>query len=127
MSMTTNGIALIMLFILAAATGGLIVALSALIGRRKAPPERETTYECGLDPVGTPRRPFSVTFFLVAVIFIVLEVEIVFLYPWALVFRDAIADGVGMVYLIELAVFMGIVAIALTYVWGRGALEWEDS
>ena len=70
MSMTTNGIALIMLFILAAATGGLIVALSALIGRRMAPSERATPYECGLDPVGTPRRRFSITFFLVAVIFI---------------------------------------------------------
>ena len=123
--MDSGGVGLIMLFVLAAATGGGIVALSAMVGRRTPPPERLLPYECGLDQAVQPRRRFSVKFFLVAVLFIIFDVEIVFFYPWALAFREGIAGGNGMALLVEMAIFLGVLALALLYAWGRGALEWE--
>lgn len=123
--MDSGVFALILLFLLAAATGGAIVALSAAIGRRRPPPERGLPYECGLDPVGGARGRFSVKYFLVAVLFIIFDVEIVFFYPWALAFRELASGGQGVFLLVELAVFVAILALALAYAWGRGALEWE--
>ena len=123
--MDSGGVGLIMLFVLAAATGGGIVALSAMVGRRTPPPERLLPYECGLDQAVQPRRRFSVKFFLVAVLFIIFDVEIVFFYPWALAFRELASGGQGVFLLVELAVFVAILALALAYAWGRGALEWE--
>lgn len=124
--MGTAGIALIMLFAIALGMGGAIVAISAFIGRRRPPAERLLPYECGLDPADKPRHRFSVKYFLVAVLFIIFDVEVVFFYPWALAFRDAISAGKGMFLMIEMAVFMCIIVIALAYAWGRGALDWED-
>jgi NADH-quinone oxidoreductase subunit A len=123
--MGTNGFALIVLFTLAVATGATIIALSALIGRRQAPRERGLPYECGLDPVASPRNRFSIKYFVVAVLFLVFDVEVIFFYPWALVFRDGIVSGQGMFLVIEMAVFFGILLLALVYAWGRGALDWE--
>jgi NADH-quinone oxidoreductase subunit A len=123
--MGSGGVALIMLFVLALATGGGIVALSAMVGRCTPPPERLLPYECGLDPAGQPRRRLSVKFFLVAVLFIIFDVEVVFFYPWALAFREGMAGGGGMFLLVEMGIFLGVLALALVYAWGRGALEWE--
>lgn len=123
--MDTGTFSLILLFVLAATTGGVIVCLSAIIGRQKAPDERKLPYECGVDPVGTTRHRFSVKFFLVAVLFIIFDVEVVFLYPWALVFRDAMGSGNGVFLFVELMIFLAVLGLALVYAWGKGALEWE--
>ena len=123
--MDSGGVALLFLFLLAAAAGAGIVALSAVVGRRRPPPERLLPYECGLDPIGEPRHRFPVKFFLTAVLFIVFEVEIAFFYPWALAFRERAQSGEGIVLIVELALFMGVLSIALIYAWARGALEWE--
>lgn len=123
--MNIQDFSLILLFALALSTGGVIVALSAIIGRRSATDERKLPYECGLDPIGTARNRFSVKFFMVAVLFIIFDVEVVFLYPWALVFKDSRGDGNAVFMLIELAVFLAILGLALLYAWGKGALEWE--
>lgn len=117
---------LILLFVLAAGTGGAIVAISAMIGRVDAPLERGLPYECGLDPVGSPRRRFSVKFFLVAVLFIVFDVEVAFLYPWAVAFRDIAKSSGAMFVMSEIVIFVVLLALALTYAWGRGALDWEE-
>lgn len=124
--MSIDGFSLILLFLLAAGVSAAIIGLSAIIGRKKGPRERAIPYECGLDPVGKPRARASLKFFLVAVLFIIFDVEVVFLYPWAIVFKDFVRQGQGVLMFAEMAVFLGILALGFLYVWGRGALEWEE-
>ena len=124
--MSINAISILILFALAAAVAAGIVLISALLGRGRKSEEKLLPYECGLDPIGTPRRPFSVKFFLVAILFIVFDVEVVFLYPWAIVFRDFKAAGAGLTAFAVAAVFLGILLLGLIYAWGRGALDWEE-
>lgn len=123
--MSIDGFSLLFLFLLAAGASAAIVGLSVIIGRRKGPKERSIPYECGLDPVGKPRTRASLKFFLVAVLFIIFDVEVVFLYPWAIVFKDFVKQGQGTLMFMEMAVFLGVLALGFIYVWGRGALEWE--
>lgn len=82
-------------------------------------------YECGLDPIGTPRERFSIKFYLVAMLFILFDIEIVFLYPWAKLFGSFKAAGMGPLIFGEMVVFLGVLGLGLVYVWRRGALEWE--
>lgn len=121
-----NEFSLLVFFLLVVGIAGAIVALSALIGRREVSAEALTPYECGLDPVGQPRRRFSVKYFIIATLFIIFDVEIVFLFPWALVYRDMIAAGHGTLLFMEAAIFIGILVIGLVYAWKAGALQWEE-
>ena len=109
------------LFMLIVATGlaGIIILLSWLIGKRQESREKLMPYECGNDPVGTARRRFSIKFYIVAVLFIVFDIEAVFLYPWAVIYRNLKLFG-----LIEMVVFIGVLLIGCIYVWKKGALEW---
>jgi NADH-quinone oxidoreductase subunit A len=77
-------------------------------------------YECGMDPFGEARARFSIKFYLVAVLFIIFDIEAVFLYPWAVIFRELKIFG-----LMEMAVFIAILLVGFVYVWKKGALEWE--
>ncbi len=108
------------LILLAAAFAGGSVLLSSLVGPRRPTPEKSAPYECGVTPVGSARDRFSVRFYLVATLFIVFDVEIVFLYPWAVIYRS-----LGWFGFWEMAAFLGILAIGLAYVWRKGGLEWE--
>ena len=96
------------------------VFLSAIIGKRKVTPQKMLPYECGMDPFGAARQPFSVKFYIVAMLFIIFDIEAVFLYPWAVVFKDLKIFG-----LVEMAVFIAILFVGFIYVWKKGALEWE--
>jgi NADH-quinone oxidoreductase subunit A len=102
---------------------GLVIVLSSLFGRKAATREKLMPYECGLDPVGNARTKFSVKFFIIAMLFIVFDVEAVFLYPWAIVFRQ-FNQFKGFIFL-EMAVFIGILLVGFIYGWKKGALEWE--
>ncbi|MFQ5692206.1 MAG: NADH-quinone oxidoreductase subunit A [Nitrospinota bacterium] len=93
--------------------------LSSLLGRRRAGVVKDSPYECGVDPIGNARVRFSVKFYMIAMLFIIFDIEVVFLYPWAVVFRDLAVFG-----FVEMVVFIGILALALVYVWRRGALDW---
>jgi NADH-quinone oxidoreductase subunit A len=117
---------LFILFLLAAGTAGAIVSLSALIGRRRPPEGRRYNYECGLDPASEPGRRFPVKYFLTAMLFMIFDVEIVLLFPWAVAYRKAVADGDGLMVLGELLLFLALLGLALAYAWGRGALRWEE-
>lgn len=97
-----------------------VIGLSTILVKRKPTAQKLMPYECGMDPIGSARRRFSVRFFLVAVLFIIFDIEVVFLYPWAVIFKELRIFG-----LIEMAVFIGILFIGLLYVWRRGALEWQ--
>jgi len=118
-------VSLIALLIFAAGTAAVILAFSALIGRRAAPDGRAIPYECGLDPAARAGRRIPVKFFLVAVLFLIFDVEVALLVPWAAAFRGGLAAGEGPALAVELAAFVGLLAVALAYAWSRGALEWE--
>jgi NADH-quinone oxidoreductase subunit A len=93
---------------------------SAIIGKRKVTPQKMLPYECGMDPIGEARKPFSVKFYIIAMLFIIFDIEAVFLYPWAVIFKDLRFFG-----LVEMGVFIAILLVGFIYVWKKGALEWE--
>lgn len=117
---------LIGLFLFAGLVAGGFVTLSHYLGKKKKTPEKGLPYECGIDPVGDPRRKFAVKFCVVAMIFIIFDIEVVFLYPWAVLFKEFVAAGLGSFVFIEMMVFLGILAVGLAYVFGRKAIEWES-
>ena len=106
--------------ILALLFAGLSFGASSLLGPRKPNAAKAAPYESGIVPRFEPAERFPVRFYLVAMIFIVFDIEIVFLYPWAV---DN--DRLGVFGLVEMVVFIGTVFIAYAYVWRRGGLEWE--
>jgi NADH-quinone oxidoreductase subunit A len=93
---------------------------SMLLGPHHMNAVKGQVFECGNPPTGPARERFSVRFYLVAILFIVFDVEVVFMYPWAIVFRRLGVPG-----LIEMMVFIGVLAGGLAYVWKKGALAWN--
>lgn len=118
-------IALLILFAIGATLSAGFVIVSHFIGKKRPTAEKMLPYECGLDPQSTPRQRFSIQFYLVAMLFILFDIEVVFLYPWAKIFNEFKGLGLGGLLFVEMLVFLGVLALGLTYVWGRGALEWE--
>ncbi len=98
--------------------GGLIFAW--LIRPSRAYPGKLTTYECGEDPVGSPWVKFNIRFYVIALIFLVFEVETVFLFPWALAFQK-----LGMFAFVEMLIFLAILFVGYGYVWMKGDLDWD--
>ena len=86
--------------------------------------EKLTTYECGEEPTGNAWIQFNIRFYVFALIFIVFDVEAVFLLPWAVIYQDFVSRGLGPLVLVEGLVFIAILAVALVYVWRKGDLEW---
>jgi NADH-quinone oxidoreductase subunit A len=103
-------------------TGFALVSVigSLILGMRKPTPQKQAPYECGMQPVGTARERFSVKFYLVAMLFLLFDIEAVFLFPWAVVYRDLKLFG-----FFEMLLFIAIVLAGYVYVWKKGALEWE--
>lgn len=96
-----------------------VLGISRMIQRRHSYPEKLQPYECGVPPVGDTRIPFAVRYYIFALLFVVFDVEAVFLYPWALVFKSVGGQG-----LVEVVIFVAVLAFGLIYAWGKGALEW---
>lgn len=116
---------ILVLFLIGIGLSGGFVLLSHFIGKKRATPEKMIPYECGVDPIGTPRQRFSVKFYMIAMLFILFDIEVVFLYPWAKLFHEFKAAGLGLLMFGEMVVFLGVLGLGLVYVWKRGALEWE--
>lgn len=108
-----------------AVVGGLFVL--ALLRPNKPSAEKAMTYECGMDPVGDGQVRFDMRFYTIALIFVVFDVEIAFLFPWARVYQKFLAEGNGGIALFEGLVFIVILFIGLIYVWVKGDLEWVKS
>ena len=111
---------ILLLVIVAIGFGLVSLVASSLIGQKKPSKLKLQPYESGCDPVGTARERYSIKFYLIAVLFILFDIEAVFLYPWAILYRK-----LGMFGLIEMAVFIAILFVGYIYVWKKGALEWE--
>jgi len=109
---------LLMLGVVGLLAGGMVV-LSYWLGQHRPTRTKLTAYECGIAPTGDARQRFSVKFYLVAMIFILFDVEIVFLYPWAVVFRE-----LGMFGFVEMSLFLLLVVSGFAYVWKKGVLDW---
>ena len=97
----------------------LILAVSALVNPRHPNPEKLAPYECGIPPFGLPWSPFAVRYFVFGLLFLVFDVESVFLFPWAIVFQ-----GLGAAGFVEMLIFIAVLAVGLVYAWKKGALEW---
>lgn len=123
---------IVLLLVLAIGFGVVNVALSLLIGPHRTGKGKETTYESGMVPVGDTRQRFNVRFYIVAMIFLVFDVEIVFMYPWATIFAPA-CQGATKIFgvdfatflLLEMFVFVGILLLAYFYAWGKGVFRWD--
>ena len=103
-----------------------ILVVNRLLGPRRTNAVKSAAFECGSDPIGSARQRFSVKFYLIAIFFIVFDIESVFMYPWAALFRELVVEpGVGWVTVGEMFVFVGILGAGLAYVWRRGALDWD--
>ncbi len=99
-----------------------LVALSYLVGKRVKDPVKDSPYECGMAPTGSARERFSVKFYLVAIVFILFDIEAVFLYPWAVVYRE-----LKMFAFVEMLLFVVLILSGFFYVWKKGALDWSSS
>ena len=113
-------IGLAVMFVLAGGIAGAMVLLGSTLGRKKPTPEKLAPFECGQEPFALPIGKLAVKFYLIAILFILFDVELVFLYPWAVVFNE-----LGSLGLVEMGVFLGILMVGYLYAWDNRALDWK--
>ena len=111
---------ILLLLGLAAVIGISLLVLGRLIGPRSLEREKLAPYECGFEAFEDSRTKFDVRYYLVAILFIIFDLEIAFLFPWAVVFKE-----IGVTAIAAMAIFLGILVIGFIYEWKKGALEWE--
>ncbi len=99
---------------------GFALFFSKLIRRKNPSPQKLAPYECGNESVGEPRPQFRIRYYLFAILLVIFDVEMIFLFPWGVAFRD-----LGAVALFEVAAFVGILLMGLIYAWRKGALRWQ--
>jgi NADH-quinone oxidoreductase subunit A len=118
----------LLVFLVAAGFAVGNVFISQFIGQRKQTRTKMMPYECGKDPVGTARERFSVKFYLIAMIFILFDIEVIFLVPWAVVFKTLAgpAYGLGTLVYVEMMLFVVLLLAGYVYVIKKGALDWSD-
>ena len=111
----------ILIFIILALGFGLVTLVLAHLVQPKYPePEKLTTYECGSEPFSDSRMPFPIRYYVIAMLFVIFDIEVIFLYPWAITFKD-----LGLIGFIEMMIFIGLFVVAYVYAWRKGALEWD--
>ena len=103
---------------------GVNLALTHLLGPKKPTRVKLSVYESGVQPVGDARQRFTIRFDLIAMLFIIFDIEVVFLYPWAVVFKK-FSETNGLFILIEMLVFIGILLLGYIYAWRKGGLTWD--
>ncbi len=118
-------VAIAILLVLTTAVAVIAVSLGTLFGPKRETKRKSMPYESGMVPVGPGTRRMPVRFYLVAVLFILFDIEVIFLLPWAVSFREYIKDGMGTFIFIEMLVFIGILLVGYVYAWKKGAFEWE--
>src|SRR5262245_47102967 len=111
----------VLLFIfIALGFGAVTLLLSYLVQPKYPEPEKLSAYECGSEPFSDARMPFPVRYYIFAMLFVIFDIEVIFLYPWAVTF-----DKLGLIGLIEMMIFIALFLVAYVYAWRKGALEWD--
>ena len=107
-------------FVLSGGIAGTMVLLGSTLGKKHPTPEKLAPFECGQEPFSLPMGRLAIKFYLTALLFILFDVELMFLYPWAVVYRD-----LGMQGLVEMGIFLGILMVGYVYAWDNDALDWQ--
>ncbi|HNV85307.1 MAG TPA: NADH-quinone oxidoreductase subunit A [Arenimonas sp.] len=111
----------ILLFLAVSSVIGIsLMVLGSLLGPQRPSSEKLSPYECGFEAFEDARMQFDIRYYLIAILFIAFDLEIAFVFPWAIIFRS-----LGMVGLVEMGIFMGLLVLGFVYIWKKGALEWE--
>ena len=118
--MTRTYLPILVHLVAVAALAGILMGLSAWVGVKRPSREKLGPYECGIPPVGNARERFSISFYLVGMLFILFDVEAVFLYPWAIIYRSLKWFGFG-----EMFLYIAILLAGYIYIWKKGALDWS--
>ncbi len=118
--MLANYLPVLMFIIIGAGLGAVMIMMGAMLGPHRPDADKLSPYECGFEAFEDCRMKFDVRYYLVAILFIIFDLEIAFLFPWAVVL-----DGLGMFGFLAMLVFLGILVVGFIYEWKKGALEWE--
>ncbi|WP_022853765.1 NADH-quinone oxidoreductase subunit A [Thermodesulfatator atlanticus] len=120
LSLSLKYIPILITALIVFAIGAAMVIINWILAPKRPYPEKAIAYECGLPPTGEPRHRFDVKFYAIAILFVVFDVEAVFLYPWATTF-----DQIGFFAYVEMVVFIALLLVAYFYAWIRGAFQWD--
>jgi len=118
--MLENYLPVLIFIIIGLAVGGVMIALGFVLAPHKPDSEKNSAYECGFEAFESAHMKFDVRYYLVAILFIIFDLEIAFLFPWAIVL-----DEIGLFGYVAMLIFLGILVIGFIYEWKKGALEWE--
>jgi NADH-quinone oxidoreductase subunit A len=119
-SMLGEYLPILMFLFVAVVIACALLVIGWMLGPKRATPEKLSPYECGFEAFEDARMKFDVRYYLVAILFIIFDLEIAFLFPWAVVFKD-----IGLSAIVAMAIFLGILVVGFVYEWKKGALEWE--
>jgi NADH-quinone oxidoreductase subunit A len=118
--MLENYLPILVFIVIGTVIGAVVIGLGFLLGPQRPDSEKLSPYECGFEAFEDARVKFDVRYYLVAILFIIFDLEIAFLFPWAVVL-----DKIGMAGFLAMVVFLGILVVGFVYEWKKGALEWE--
>ena len=113
-------VSILMVFAIAAIVAGLLLGIPALIAPRRSSPVKMEPFECGKDPVALPEGRFAIKFSTIAIFFIIFDIELLFVWPWAVIYR-----GLGYFGFVEMLVFLGVLMLGFLYIWQKKGLQWE--
>jgi NADH-quinone oxidoreductase subunit A len=117
--MTEYGI-ILLVFAFAAAVAGALLFIPTLIAPRRLTPVKAEPFECGKDPIAVSEGRFAIKFSTIAIFFILIDIELLFIWPWAMLYRQ-----LGVFGFVEMMVFLGVLMLGFLYIWRKGGLEWE--
>jgi len=120
--MIDSWLLILLLMVMAVGFGGTSVVLGRILGPKRPTPEKQAPYECGMPAVGDARERQSIRFYLIAMIFLLFDIEVAFLYPWALALRS-----LGWAGYVQVVLFTLVLCAGYVYVWKKGALDWSQS
>lgn len=115
-----NYLPILIFMVIGGVLGVIVPVLGYLLGPQRPNREKNSPYECGFEPFGDARLPFDIRFYLVAILFIIFDLETAFLVPWAVVFRKT-----GWFGIVAMGIFLGLLIVGFIYEWKKGALEWD--
>jgi NADH-quinone oxidoreductase subunit A len=119
-SQTLDYLPILLMFLVAAGFVGFVMAVTHWMGPRRKTKVKLETFECGIDVQGNARTPFSIKYFLVAILFVLFDVEVIFMYPWAVNFKK-----LGLLGIVEMFTFISVFLVGFVYIIKKGALKWE--